>query len=36
MLAKELKLLSCGAGEDFESPFNSKEIKPVNPKRNQP
>ena len=35
-LAKELKLLSCGAGEDFEIPFDSKEIKPVNPKRNQP
>ena len=28
-------LLNCGAGEDFESPLDSKEIKPVNPKGNQ-
>ena len=28
-------LLNCGVGED-ESPLNSKEIKPVNPKGNQP
>ena len=25
-------LLNCGAGEDSESPLNSKGIKPVNPK----
>ena len=25
-------LLNCGAGEDFESPLDSKEIKPVHPK----
>ena len=29
-------LLNCGAGEDSESPLESKEIKPVNPKGNQP
>ena len=29
-------LYNCGAGEDFESPLDSKEIKPVNPKGNQP
>ena len=28
-------LLNCGAGEDFESPLDCKEIKPVNPKGNQ-
>ena len=28
-------LLNCGAREDFESPLDSKEIKPVNPKGNQ-
>ena len=28
-------LYNCGAGEDFESPLDSKEIKPVNPKGNQ-
>ena len=33
---KELMLLNCGAGEDSESPLDSKEIKPVNPKENQP
>ena len=30
-------LSNCGAGEDsLESPLDSKEIKPVNPKGNQP
>ena len=33
---KELMLSNCGAGEDSESPLDSKEIKPVNPKGNQP
>ena len=34
---KELMLSNCGAGEDsLESPLDSKEIKPVNPKGNQP
>ena len=28
--------LNCGVGEDFESPLDCKEIKPVNPKGNQP
>ena len=28
-------LLNCGAGEDSESPLDSKEIKPVHPKGNQ-
>ena len=28
-------LLNCGAGEDSESPLDSKDIKPVNPKGNQ-
>ena len=28
-------LLNCGVGEDFESPLDGKEIKPVNPKGNQ-
>ena len=28
-------LLNCGAGEDCESPLDSKEIKLVNTKRNQ-
>ena len=28
-------LLNCDAGEDSESPLDSKEIKPVNPKGNQ-
>ena len=27
---------NCGAGEDLESRLDSKEIKPVNPKGNQP
>ena len=37
--AKELMLLNWGAGEDLrvlESPLDSKEIKPVQPKGNQP
>ena len=29
-------LLNCGNGETLESPLDSKEIKPVNPKGNQP
>ena len=29
-------ILNNGAGEDFESPLDSKEIKQVNPKGNQP
>ena len=33
--AEELMLLNCGVGEDFESPLDCKEIKPVNPKGNQ-
>ena len=33
---KELMLLNCGAGEALESPLDSKEIKPVNPKGHQP
>ena len=28
--------LNCGAKEDLESTLNCKEIKPVNPKGNQP
>ena len=32
--AKELMLSNCGAGEVLESPLDSKEIKPVNPKEN--
>ena len=28
-------LLNCGVGETLESPLNSNEIKPVNPKGNQ-
>ena len=28
-------LLNCGVGEDFESPLDSKEIQPVNPKGDQ-
>ena len=35
LCARELMLLTCGAGEDCESPLDSKEIKPVNPKGNQ-
>ena len=33
---KELILLNCGVGEDFWGPLDCKEIKPVNPKGNQP
>ena len=33
---KELMLSNCGVGKDFESPLDYKEIKQVNPKRNQP
>ena len=33
---KELTLSNCGAGEDSDIPLDSKEIKPVNPKGNQP
>ena len=29
-------LLNCGAGKTFESPLDCKEIRPVNPKGNQP
>ena len=29
-------LSSCGAGEDFLSPLDSKEIKPLNPKEINP
>ena len=29
--AKEMMCSNCGAGEDSESPLDSKEIKPVNP-----
>jgi len=29
-------LSKCGTREDLESPLDRKEIKPVNPKRNQP
>ena len=37
MSAEELRLLNCGVGEDsLESPLDCKEIKPVNPKGNQP
>ena len=32
---QKLMLSNCGAGKD-ESPLDSKEIKPVNPKGNQP
>ena len=28
-------LLNCGAGEDFESPLDYKEIQPVHPKGHQ-
>ena len=33
--AEELMLLNCGVGEDSKSPLDCKEIKSVNPKRNQ-
>ena len=29
-------LSNCGAGEDVDSPLGSNQIKPVNPKENQP
>ena len=29
-------LLNCGAGETLERPFDREEIKPLNPKGNQP
>ena len=29
-------LLNCGAGEILKSPLDCKEIKPINPKENQP
>ena len=34
--ARKLMLLNCGAGEDSQSLLDCKEIKPVNPKGNQP
>ena len=35
--AEELMLLNCGVGEDsLESSFDSKEVKPVNPKGSLP
>ena len=33
---RRIDALNCGAGEDLESRLDSKEIKPVNPKGNQP
>ena len=33
---EELMLLNCDVGEDSDSPLDSKDIKPVNPKGNQP
>ena len=33
---KELMLLNCGFGKTLESPLDSKEIKPINPKVNLP
>ena len=32
---KELMLLNCGVGEDFESPLDCKEIQPVHSKGDQ-
>ena len=32
LCAKELMLLNCGVEKTLESPLDSKEIKPVNPK----
>jgi len=32
---KELMLLNCGVGEDFESPLHCKEIQPIRPKGDQ-
>ena len=34
--AEESMLLNCGTGKTLESPLDSKEIKPVDPKGNQP
>ena len=34
--SEELMLFKCGAGEDSRVPLDSKEIKPVNAKGNQP
>ena len=34
--AEELMLLNCGVGQDSWEPLDRKEIKPVNPKGNQP
>ena len=34
--AKELMVLNCGAGEDFESSLDCKEIQPLNSAGNQP
>ena len=34
--AEELVLLNYGVGEALENSLDSKEIKPVNPKGNQP
>ena len=36
MSADELMLWNCGAGEDSWQSLNNKEIKPINPKGNQP
>ena len=36
VITEELMISNCGDGEDSESPLNSKEIKPVNPKGHQP
>ena len=33
VLDLELMIVNCHAGQDFESPLDSKKIKPVNPKR---
>ena len=35
MSAEELMLLNCGVEKTLESPLDSKEFKPVNPKGNQ-
>ena len=34
--AKELMLLNCGVGEDFESPLDCNEIQPVHSEGEQP
>ena len=36
MSTDELMLSNCGAGEDSWQSLNNKEIKPINPKGNQP